>query len=75
MSKNSIFTRKSIAQLTAEANATGEGTLKRVLGSIGLITFGVGVIIGAGLFSITGYVAAEHTGPAIALSFLFAALG
>lgn len=71
----SLFTRKSIRLLTAEAEASGSGTLKRVLGPFGLMAFGVGCIVGAGLFSVTGYVAAEYAGPAIVLSFLFAALG
>ena len=50
-------------------------TLKRVLGPWSLVALGVGVIIGAGLFSITGTVAAGYTGPAITLSFAIAALG
>ena len=70
-----IFIRKSFTLLQAEAAGNGKGTLRRVLGPIGLIAFGVGVIIGAGLFSITGAVAAEYTGPAITLSFAIAAIG
>ncbi|MCO7114455.1 amino acid permease [Bacteroides uniformis] len=49
--------------------------MKRVLGPWSLVALGVGVIIGAGLFSITGTVAAGYTGPAITLSFAIAALG
>lgn len=60
--------------LNAEANATGSKTLKRVLGPWSLVALGVGVIIGAGLFSITGTVAGEYTGPAITLSFAVAAI-
>lgn len=71
----SIFIRKPIDRLLSEASAEGKGTLKRVLGPFSLIAIGVGCIIGAGLFSITGFVAAEYTGPAITLSFLIAALG
>lgn len=70
-----LFIRKPFSLLQAEAQATGSGTLRRVLGPIGLIAFGVGVIIGAGLFSITGTVAAGYTGPAITLSFAIAAIG
>ena len=70
-----LLIRKSIEALQAEANATGSKTLKRVLGPWSLIALGVGVIIGAGLFSITGTVAGEYTGPAITLSFAIAALG
>lgn len=70
-----LFIRKPLAELMAEANETGEKTLKRTLGPWGLVALGVGVIIGAGLFSITGAVAAGYTGPAITLSFAIAALG
>lgn len=70
-----LFIKKEIGQLQAEAEQTGSKTLKRVLGPWGLIALGVGVIIGAGLFSITGTVAAEYAGPAITLSFVIAALG
>ena len=51
-----LFVRKSIDALQAEAGQTGVRTLKRVLGPISLVALGVGVIIGAGLFSITGTV-------------------
>lgn len=59
----------------SEAAESGGSSLRRVLGPVGLIAFGVGVIIGAGLFSITGTVAAAYTGPAITLSFAIAAIG
>ena len=61
--------------LQIEAGETGNKTLKRVLGPVSLVALGVGVIIGAGLFSITGTVAAAYTGPAITLSFIIAAIG
>lgn len=70
-----LFVRKSIEALQAEAEQTGTKTLKRVLGPVSLVALGVGVIIGAGLFSITGTVASEYTGPAITLSFIIAAIG
>ena len=70
-----IFIRKPFSLLQAEAEGKGAGALRRVLGPVGLVAFGVGVIIGAGLFSITGTVAAEYTGPAITLSFAIAAVG
>ena len=70
-----LFIKKPFAALEAEANAQGSKTLRRVLGPWGLIALGVGAIIGAGLFSITGTVAAEYTGPAITLSFIIAAVG
>ena len=71
----SLFIRKSIEALQNEAYSSGEKSLKRVLGPVGLVALGVGVIIGAGLFSITGTVASEYTGPAITLSFIIAAIG
>ncbi|HWW42486.1 MAG TPA: hypothetical protein VNZ46_24400, partial [Pedobacter sp.] len=61
--------KKSIPQLLAEANESGEGTLKRSLSSFNLVALGVGAIIGAGLFSLTGIAAADNAGPAVILSF------
>lgn len=66
---------KSITSLQAEAAEQGSHTLKRSLGSWNLIAIGIGVIIGAGLFSLTGIAAANNTGPAVVLSFLLAAVG
>ena len=70
-----LFIKKPLADLMTEANDSGSKSLKRILGPWSLIALGVGVIIGAGLFSITGAVAAGYTGPAINLSFAIAALG
>ncbi len=70
-----IFSKKSISSLIAEANEQGEGTLKKTFGSWGLVALGVGAIIGAGLFSLTGIAAADNAGPAVAISFIIAALG
>jgi APA family basic amino acid/polyamine antiporter len=67
--------KKSIEALQAEAAQTGSGTLKRSLGATGLVAIGVGVIIGAGLFSLTGIAAANNAGPAVTLSFVIAAVG
>ncbi|MCZ4245684.1 amino acid permease [Pedobacter punctiformis] len=67
--------RKSIDLLIQESNATGEGTLKRTLGPVNLVALGIGAIIGAGLFSITGGAAANNAGPAITISFIVAAIG
>jgi APA family basic amino acid/polyamine antiporter len=67
--------RKSIDLLTTEAAESGEGTLKRTLGPVNLVALGIGAIIGAGLFSITGSAAANNAGPAITISFIIAALG
>ncbi|WP_379089397.1 hypothetical protein [Pedobacter sp. UC225_65] len=67
--------RKSIDLLTKEAEESGEGTLKRTLGPVNLVALGIGAIIGAGLFSITGSAAANNAGPAITISFIIAAVG
>lgn len=70
-----MWYKKSIAKLVSEAEQSGEGTLKRTLSSSGLIALGIGAIIGAGLFSLTGIAAADHAGPAVMLSFIVAAIG
>lgn len=70
-----VFSKKSIESLIAEANEQGAGTLKKTFSSWGLVALGVGAIIGAGLFSLTGIAAAENAGPAVALSFIIAAIG
>ena len=58
-----LFVKKPIDQIMKEAGNEGGTGLKRVLGPMGLIALGVGVVIGAGLFSVTGVVAGLHTGP------------
>jgi len=64
-----------MAVLMHEAQESGSHTLKRTLGSGALVALGVGAIIGAGLFSLTGIAAAENAGPAVTLSFILAAVG
>lgn len=71
---NRLFATKSLEQLHKEM-AQDEGRLRRVLGPIGLTSLGVGAIIGAGIFVMTGRVAANDAGPAIVVSFLVAGLG
>ncbi len=66
--------KKPLDLLLREAAESGEGTLKRTLGSFNLIALGIGAIIGAGLFSLTGIAAAENAGPAVTLSFVLAAV-
>jgi len=70
----SLFATKPLRLLLAESEA-GEHKLRRTLGPMNLVALGIGAIIGAGLFSLTGIAAAEHAGPAIALSFMVAAIG
>lgn len=70
----SIWKRKSLAVLLSEADESEKG-LKRTLSSRSLVALGIGAIIGAGLFSLTGIAAAEHAGPAVTLSFVLAAVG
>ena len=57
------------------AEAKGENRLRRVLGPVGLTSLGIGAIIGAGIFVMTGRVAAHDAGPAIMLSFVVAGIG
>lgn len=74
MSK-SIFRKKSVADLVAQTNGTDGGhTLKRSLGAWNLTSLGIGGIIGAGIFVMTGQAAANYAGPAIILSFVLAGI-
>ncbi|MBI3756781.1 MAG: amino acid permease [Deltaproteobacteria bacterium] len=70
--KNGIFTIKPVTRLRREAEH-GEG-LRRALGSFELMSLGVGAIIGAGIFVLTGHAAAQHAGPAIVLSFILSGI-
>jgi APA family basic amino acid/polyamine antiporter len=76
-----IWARKSIAALEAEAEdpqvqslTTHNGVpLKRSLSALNLVSLGIGAIIGAGIFVLTGHAAAANAGPAITLSFVLGA--
>src|SRR5580765_8694343 len=68
----SIFATKSIERIRIEAAASGEHSLKRVLGPVNLVTLGIGAIIGTGIFVLTGHAAADNAGPAIVLSMVIA---
>lgn len=70
-----LFATKSISVLMREAGDTGEHSLKRALGPINLVTLGIGAIIGAGIFVLTGSAAALYAGPAIMLSYVLAGVG
>ncbi|MFZ1087294.1 MAG: amino acid permease [Terracidiphilus sp.] len=63
---------KPMSMLSLEAGEEGEHTLKRSLGALNLITLGIGAIIGAGIFVLTGTAAATAAGPAVSLSFVLA---
>ena len=70
----SIWKTKPLSVLLGEASESEKG-LKRTLSSRSLVALGVGAIIGAGLFSLTGIAAADHAGPAVTISFVLAAVG
>ena len=70
---NQLFATKSIDELMRESVDTGHG-LKRALSAMDLTMLGVGAIIGAGIFVLTGQAAAQHAGPAVVLSFVAAAI-
>ena len=63
-----------LLSLEEEANS-GSQKLERSLGAFSLVLLGIGAIIGAGLFSITGIAAAQNAGPAIVISFILASIG
>ncbi len=67
-----LWTRKPVEHFEAEMK---ESKLSRVLGKFGLTSLGVGAIIGAGIFVMTGVGAKEYAGPALALSFIVAGIG
>lgn len=69
----SLLRTKSIEQ-SIEDTDDPDHKLRKDLGPLDLLVFGVGVIIGAGIFVLTGTVAASNSGPALALSFLIAAV-
>ena len=70
-----LWSKKSITLLQAEAASEGEHSLKRALGAMNLTMLGIGAIIGAGIFVLTGTAAAQYAGPGIVLSFVLAGLG
>lgn len=71
---SNIWARKPIDQLIGEASE-GKNELTRSLSATSLVALGIGAIIGAGLFSLTGIAAANHAGPAVTLSFVLAGVG
>lgn len=67
-----MFYKKPIDILLKESNS--DGGLKRTLSARNLVSLGIGAIIGAGIFTLTGTAAALHAGPAVVLSFVLAGL-
>lgn len=65
------FVRKSIASIQEESN---NAELKRTLSALNLVSLGIGCIIGAGIFVLTGQAAAQYAGPAIIISFILSGL-
>jgi APA family basic amino acid/polyamine antiporter len=72
---SSLFRTKSIDRLLADAQVTGEHTLKRTLGAWSLVSLGIGGIIGAGIFVRTAAAIAERSGPSVTLAFIVAGIG
>ena len=68
----SLFRRKDLSALQTEV--AQDHSLKRALGPVNLVTLGIGAIIGAGIFVLTGQAAANYAGPAIVYSFILAGL-
>jgi len=71
---NKLFVRKSLAQLMSEAERNESG-LKKHLTAWNLVLLGIGCIIGAGIFVLTGTAAANYAGPSLVVSFILSALG
>ena len=76
MATSPLFVTKPLDRLLSEAEGVGEKTtLHRTLSAANLVSLGIGAIIGAGIFTLTGHAAAEYAGPAVVLSFIFSAVG
>lgn len=71
MDLSKFMVKKSIAAIQAESQ---KGELKRTLSALNLVSLGIGCIIGAGIFVMTGQAAAQYAGPAIMISFVIAGL-
>src|SRR5437660_12175323 len=69
-----LFAKKPLAALMAEAQETGEHSLKRTLGPFQLTALGVGAVIGAGIFVLSG-LGAHYAGPGLMLSFVISGMG
>src|SRR6059036_1918976 len=72
--RNPLFAKKPMELLMREAQESGEHTLKRSLGPVQLTALGIGAIIGAGIFVLTG-LGTHYAGPGLTLSFVLSGLG
>ena len=70
----SLFATKPISRIIAEAQETGEHTLKKALSALDLTMLGIGAIIGTGIFVLTGQAAGKHAGPAVIISMILAGI-
>ncbi|HXB21267.1 MAG TPA: amino acid permease [Candidatus Solibacter sp.] len=70
-----LLATKPLDMLIQEAAEGGEHSLRRALGPINLVTLGIGAIIGAGIFVLTGTVASQSAGPAVIISYILAGTG
>ena len=71
----SLFRTKPVsATMDSDTVLPGEPTLKRALSARHLVLLGIGAVIGAGIFVMTGNAAANYAGPAIVLSFVMAGI-
>ncbi|MFN3478602.1 MAG: amino acid permease, partial [bacterium] len=68
----SLFRTKSVEDFLEDMEKGPQ--LKRALGALALISLGLGAIIGAGIFVITGHAAASYAGPAVAISFIISGI-
>ena len=67
-----LFRTKPLEKILADAEATSEGTLNKMLGGTALTLLGVGAIIGTGIFVLTGQAAGTHAGPAVVILMIMA---
>jgi len=70
---NPLFAKKPMSVLLAESKEAGEHSLKRTLGPFQLTALGVGAVIGAGIFVLSG-LGAHYAGPGLMLSFVLSGL-
>src|SRR5919199_2828335 len=69
-----LLSRRSISSLQSEASEPADGGLRRTLSGLNLLLLGVGAMIGAGIFELTGRTAASYSGPGVVLSMVLAGI-